>query len=707
MAKYNIGPIGLRFIVDTAILVVIAVFSYILAIEHGTIFILLTFLLMLCFLAFAMRRWMYIKHELIEQKKIEAELAQHHNHLEEMVRDRTDEVVELNKKIEFILGATKTGLDIIDSDYNIVYIDHEWQKLYGDPKGKKCYEYFMGKRQPCPGCGVKTALETKKPIVTEEILVKEGNRPIQVTTIPYKDEKGNWLVAEINIDIAERKQKEKELEKYRDHLELLVEERTKALKDSEAKFKTVFDDGRDGILLVDTDTKRFSMCNKAICKMLGYSEEEIKQLCIDDIHAKKDLPYVLKQFNSLAREEIRIATDIPTKRKDGSIFYADISASLLEISGEKYIMGSFRDMTERKKTLDDLAKSEASYRAIFESANDAIFIRDIKKYEIVDVNDKACEMLCYPKQELLGLGLDAVAVNSDQYNAERLKEIYNKASEGQPQVFEWLVRDKFGREFWTEVSLKRAIVGREYRLLSVTRDITDRKQLMDIKDNFVNMVSHELRTPLSAIKESISLVIDDLTIAADEEKRKCLEIAKKNVDRLGRLIDNILDVQKLESGKMAFEMKENDMNEVVQEVHRTMLSLAGRNKLSFNTKLEKKLPEAIFDRDKIVQVLTNLVNNSIKFTKKGGISITTDVSGNCLTVSVKDTGVGVSKDFLPKIFDKFEQLGKAVNGTKGTGLGLAICKEIIEKHKGRIWAESEPGKGTTISFILPIRERRG
>lgn len=121
------------------------------------------------------------------------------------------EVKTLKKQIEFILGATKTGLDIIDSEYNIIYIDPEWKKVYGNPNGKKCYEYFMGSNQICRDCSANNALETKTITVTEKILVKEGNRPVQVTTIPFQNEKGEWMVAEVNVDISERKKLEQQL----------------------------------------------------------------------------------------------------------------------------------------------------------------------------------------------------------------------------------------------------------------------------------------------------------------------------------------------------------------------------------------------------------------------------------------------------------------------------------------------------------------
>jgi PAS domain S-box-containing protein len=140
-----------------------------------------------------------------------------------------EEISTLKQQMEFILGATKTGLDIIDSEFNIRYIDPEWAKVYGNPTWKKCFEYFMDRSEVCPHCGIPTAFKTKAVTVTEEILLKEGNRPIQVTTIPFQNEKGEWLVAEVNVDISDRKRAEDALRKAHEDLEIRVGERTEEL----------------------------------------------------------------------------------------------------------------------------------------------------------------------------------------------------------------------------------------------------------------------------------------------------------------------------------------------------------------------------------------------------------------------------------------------------------------------------------------------
>jgi len=230
-------------------------------------------------------------------------------------------------------------------------------------------------------------------------------------------------------------------------------------------------------------------------------------------------------------------------------------------------------------------------------------------------------------------------------------------------------------------------------------------ELDKVKSEFVSHVSHELRAPLGTIKEGIDIVLDGAAGKINNQQRKFLDIAKRNVDRLARLINNVLDFQKLESGKMRFDMQLNDINEVATEVHKAMALSSNCREVDFSLKLEDNLPKVRFDRDKIIQVLTNLVSNARKFVNKGNITIATSRAEDAVGVSVSDTGCGIRKEDLPKLFHKFEQLAEGNNSKKGgTGLGLAISKEIIEQHKGRIWVESEFGKGTTFRIILPCSE---
>jgi len=235
------------------------------------------------------------------------------------------------------------------------------------------------------------------------------------------------------------------------------------------------------------------------------------------------------------------------------------------------------------------------------------------------------------------------------------------------------------------------------------------KKAMEIKSSFTSMVSHELRTPLTAIKEGIGIVLDGTAGKVNSEQQEFLDIAQRNIDRLARLINNVLDFQKLGTGKVEFNIEENDINEAVEDAVATLKPLMEDKGLKLTVNLDKSLPKMEFDRDRIAQVITNIMSNAVKFTEKGSIAVKTAKKGdNAVCVSVRDTGKGIKKVDLERAFHEFEQLETEIDRkTGGTGLGLAISKEIVERHKGKMWVESKWGKGSTFYFILPVKERRG
>jgi len=270
-------------------------------------------------------------------------------------RQTVEELRTIKKQLEFILGATKTGVDIIDSQFNIRYIDPEWQKVYGDPAGIKCYKYFMGRNRVCPGCGIVTALKTKKPTVTEELLVKESNRPIQVTSIPFQNEKGEWMVAEANVDITERKRAEE------------------ALRESEEQLRLVTDSLPVLISYVDLE-RRYQFNNEAYQEWFEHPRTEVQGKHIKEVlgeAAYKSIEtYVDK---ALSGKKVTFESTIPYK--DGG--FRHVSAVYIPHFGrQREVKGFFAlvsDITKRKRTEDALKESENRYRNIIESAIDIIY----------------------------------------------------------------------------------------------------------------------------------------------------------------------------------------------------------------------------------------------------------------------------------------------------------------------------------------------
>lgn len=450
---------------------------------------------------------------------------------------------------------------------------------------------------------------------------------------------------------------------------------------------------------------RFIRVNQAFAEVMGIPKEKLEGKSCSDIYPKEqaqaywmDDKEVIKSGKpKMGIEEAMLTDKGIVLLETDKIPYKDVKGNTIGI------IGFAIDVTEHKQAEEALIALEDNYHTIFESANDAIIIRDIKTYKIIDANKKACEIFCYSKEEMKKLSLGSLSANSFHYPVEKLKSFYDKASNGEPQFFEWPAKDKFGREFWVEINVKRALIGGQYRLLYIARDITERKQLLEQKEKFMNMVSHELRTPLGVIKESIALVYDGKVGSMDKEEKEILDVGKKNVDRLTRLINDVLDLEKMDSGMMKLKLDENDINKSIKEVHKAMASLAAKKGIRFVIELDNNLPRVKFDKDKILQVLINLIGNAIKFTEEGNVTITSTQGNNFIRVSVEDTGPGIKEEDLPKLFQRFSQLKRKPGGT---GLGLAICREIIDMHKGKVEAESESGKGATFYFTLPILDGR-
>lgn len=257
----------------------------------------------------------------------------------------------------------------------------------------------------------------------------------------------------------------------------------------------------------------------------------------------------------------------------------------------------------------------------------------------------------------------------------------------------------------TQIDIDRndeiGLLANEFNIMAVKL-----KELDQLKDDFVSSVSHELRSPLSAISGYVELLMSKpLEQIVPEKRTKAFSIIQESTSRLTQFINDILDLAKLKSGRVEIRKSPLNIKQSAEEILGLFAPLFEKKKIQSYSYIDSTVPIIQADEEKIKQVITNLVSNALKFTPEGGaISIAVQEDSDKLTVGVSDTGIGIPKDYLGQIFERFKQVPgtrEKIGGPKGTGLGLAIAKGIVEAHGGKIWAESETGKGSTFKFTLP------
>ncbi|MBE0460274.1 MAG: HAMP domain-containing protein [Candidatus Aminicenantes bacterium] len=244
------------------------------------------------------------------------------------------------------------------------------------------------------------------------------------------------------------------------------------------------------------------------------------------------------------------------------------------------------------------------------------------------------------------------------------------------------------------------------------------KEIDEMKSGFISHVSHELRTPFTSINEANRLLLDKAAGNITEKQERLLKIIEQGNNKLIRLINELLDLSKMEAGMMDYNLVRADISQIIEQNITDIKLLTEKKDILIHSSVEKGLPLITMDIDKIQQVLNNLLSNAVKFTpEKGTVKVNAKLiriknqklkaeDNHFIQVGVSDTGVGIPQEHLNKVFDKFQQVSPEGTGSiKGTGLGLSIAKHIVEAHKGKIWAESQTGKGSTFTFILPVDEK--
>lgn len=491
------------------------------------------------------------------------------------------------------------------------------------------------------------------------------------------------------------------------------------LKEYMERFRALAESSFEGIVIYDND--KIIEANQAFVSMFEYE--------LSEIIGRTGIEFIMDpESQDLLREKIysenQECYEARCVKKDGSVFPVEICIRKIPYKGWNVRVMAIRDINRIKKVEAALVESEEKYRSLVENLDIGIYRNTIDFQGVFLHANPAMARI---------FGYDSV----QEFMEVRFSDLYQSPEEGKRFVEEisaksfvndreLCLRKKDGIPIWCSCTARVQYdkEGKIEWVNGVMEDITERKQieyalekrtherelLYRLKSKFTSVVSHELRTPLTAIKEGIALILDGSAGSINEEQSEFLGIAEKNVDRLARLINDVLDFSKLTANKEASKKDNVIINEVIESVANMYKLAAEKKGLSIFRELEStKGMKIMIDSDRFSQVLMNFVNNAIKFTDNGKIIIATfrEADLNSVKICVEDTGQGIKPLNLPRLFEPFFQIeGRNRRKTGSTGLGLAICKEIIEQCGGRVWVESEFGKGSKFYFILPVEERR-
>lgn len=350
----------------------------------------------------------------------------------------------------------------------------------------------------------------------------------------------------------------------------------------------------------------------------------------------------------------------------------------------------------RAQLFKETQTARQRYASLFEDSIDTILITDLTGV-ITDANNRAETLLGLPCTELLGLEIFKLHVLDKEFISTDLSEL----SLGETISYDSQAKNEQGEDLPIEVHVKRIDIAAGPFLQWILRDITERLELAKLRTDLTSMIFHDLRSPLGNIISSLEVLRESL-VGDDETIQSVLSIASRSSRRASRLVESLLDLDRLETNQAVLDKSDASIGalvaEAVEEVHPT----AEAKGQLLRMELAPRLPMVHLDVDMVRRVMINLLENAIKFSRGGdSIQVSVQQEGDHLVIAVKDTGAGISPRDRERIFEKFTRLG-GQERPKGLGLGLAFCRLAVEAHEGRIWVESEVGKGSTFAFTLPI-----
>ena len=527
-------------------------------------------------------------------------------------------------------------------------------------------------------------------------------------------------------------------------LEARVAERTaelaasrKLIQQSELRMGGIVNSAMDAIISVDS-AQRVVLFNAAAEKMFRSPAAEAMGQSLDrfipgrlrERHARHIVTFGETGVTSRSMTSLGALSGL---RADGEEFPIEASISQVEVAGEKVFTVILRDITARKEAEAAARDREERFRAYVEQASDSMFVHDFSG-RLTEVNRQACASLGYSREELLGMSVPDIDIDFD---LPRAQAVWSEILPDQTFTLMGRQRRKDGSVFPVEVRFGCFDLKGERRYLGMARDITERmeieEKLRDAKENlelkvtertaqlleakeraesvarlkseFLANMSHELRTPLNGVIGFSEMLVDEKAGPLNPKQKEYLTDVLNSARHLLQLINDVLDLAKIEAGKSELTPENFLLANAIGEVCAVVKGISQKRRVILSWSVAPELRSVTLDQKKFKQICYNLLSNAVKFTDAGG-SVDIRALGRedaCFEVQVTDTGIGIKEEDMQRLFRDFEQL-EAGAGRRygGTGLGLALTKKLVEAHGGAITVESEPGRGSTFSVILPI-----
>jgi len=485
-----------------------------------------------------------------------------------------------------------------------------------------------------------------------------------------------------------------------------------ALRKSEAQYRLLFEANPQAMWVYDLATLRFLAVNDAAVRHYGYSRAEFLEMTIRDIRPPEDVK-LLEDYIASTNGDSPNAGEWRHQRKDGTVINVDITSSRLTFAGREAEFILVDDITERKKAETALRISEDRYRDLVDNSHELMCTHDLDG-RVLSVNPWAARVLGYPRESLIGINIrdGLLPQYRDQFDDYLRTVITEGSARGVMKV-----RTSTGEtRLWEYYNTLRTEGVEKPIVRGMAHDATERRQALKreqearkeaeaanrVKDEFLSTLSHELRTPLTAIMGWADLLLHG-EVERDKEQT-AIETIFRNANSQCQLINDLLEVSRIITGKLRLEFVACELHSVIEAAAESIRPTAEAKGVRLQVLLEPHVGPVFGDRERLQQIIWNLLSNGVKFTRKGGlVQVTLQRINSHVEIVVKDSGIGINPEFLPHVFDRFRQAdGSTTRNYGGLGLGLAIVRHLVELHGGTAWAESAgEDKGSQFIVRLP------